>query len=126
MVAMVALLLLHVPPDVPLVNVVVPPTHNSRMPVLADGAAFTVMTAVRLHPDASAYVITDVPDVIAVITPVEPMVATEVLLLLHVPPDVAEVTVIVPPGQRLPIPEIDAGNGPAVITVPLPQPVGIL
>ncbi len=125
-VAIDELLELHVPPEVEFDKVAEPPTHNSKVPVLAEGAALTVIIAVRRQPEASEYVTTDVPGAIAVITPVEPMVATDVVPLLHVPPDVAEVTVTDPPGQRLTIPEIAAGNGPAVITVPLPQPVGIV
>lgn len=43
---MAGALLLHVPPVVVLLSVVLPPTHSPREPVRAAGAGFTVLTAV--------------------------------------------------------------------------------
>lgn len=44
--------LLHVPPLVALLNVVVNPTQVLAMPVLAPGPVLTVTTVVLGHPDA--------------------------------------------------------------------------
>ena len=44
------LLLLHVPPAVPSVNVVVKPTHTVIVPVITPGNGFTVTTAVMIQP----------------------------------------------------------------------------
>ena len=49
-VAVVALLLLHVPPLVALLNVVVLPTHTSLFPVVAEAAEVTVIVAVLTQP----------------------------------------------------------------------------
>jgi hypothetical protein len=43
-------LLLHEPPVVVLLNVVVLPTHTLVVPVIAAGSAFTVTIAVMLQP----------------------------------------------------------------------------
>lgn len=45
------LLLLHVPPEVGSVRVVVRPTHNIDVPLIGAGNGFTVMTAMAKHPD---------------------------------------------------------------------------
>jgi len=53
-----------------------------------------------------------------VIIPVpEPTVATAVLVLLHAPPGVASLTVVVAPVHRDKTPEMAAGNGLTVIVV---------
>ena len=59
----------------------------------------------------------------ALTTPVdEPMMAIEVLLLLHVPPGVASVSVVVKPMQPLLVPLIAPGNGFTVTSVMAVQP----
>jgi hypothetical protein len=69
-------------------------------------------------------VITDVPELTPLTIPLpDPMVATDVLLLLHVPPDVVLVNDIVLPAQTLPAPEIEPGEGITVIAVKAIQPV---
>ena len=45
--ATAALLLLHVPPVVVLPSVAIEPAHSEVVPVIAPGAAFTLMVAVR-------------------------------------------------------------------------------
>lgn len=61
-----------------------------------------------------------------VTTPVdEPMVATEVLLLLQVPPGVTSARVMVEPAQTAEGPVIVAGNGLTVSTAVLIQPVAV-
>ncbi len=52
----------------------------------------------------------------------EPTVATDVLLLIHVPPLVASVSVIAIPVQSRVFPEIDAGDGLTVTIVVAVQP----
>ena len=60
-----------------------------------------------------------------VTTPVDgPTVASEVLLLLQVPPDVASVRVIVEPGHTAATPPIAAGVGLTVSPVHAIHPVG--
>lgn len=82
-----------------------------------DGKGSIVATAVALQPVLSVYVIVAVPAAIPFTIPVdEPMVAMVVLLLLHVPPLVASVSVVLPLTQALAVPDIAAG---AVSTVSL-------
>ena len=87
--AMVALLLLHTPPPVASASVLVAPVHAYKVPVIAAGDALTVTVARAVQPDAIVYVIVAVPADTPVSAPVAAfMVATPVLLLLHVPPGV--------------------------------------
>jgi hypothetical protein len=59
-----------------------------------------------------------VPDVFPAAMPVEePIEAIVLLLLVHVPPLVADVYVVVYVRQRLALPEIAAGSGFTVTTV---------
>lgn len=118
------MLLLHVPPVVVLVNVVDAPAHTLLPPLIAPGAAFTVIVFVAEHPD-TAYVTVDVPGAIAETTPVLVMVATEVLLLLHVPPAVALDHVIVVPAHAVAEPLIAAGAALTVIVWVALQPVPV-
>ena len=43
--------LCHVPPGVMLLSVVVPPSHNTAVPVIAVGAALTVTVTFTVQPD---------------------------------------------------------------------------
>ena len=86
-VATLVLLLAHVPPTVADESAVEAPTHTVDKPVIAAGAAITVTTTDVPQPPLKTYEIVVVPAVIPVTIPLkEPTVATEVLLLLHVPP----------------------------------------
>jgi hypothetical protein len=52
------------------------------------------------------------PDATPVTVPVEePIVASEALLLLQVPPDEPSLNVVVAPAQTIPVPVIDDGSG---------------
>jgi hypothetical protein len=94
--------LLQPPPAGVLLNVVVSPTHTPNEPEMADGSGFTVMPAVMIQPVGSVYVIVAVPPLTPLATPlVEPMVATDVLLLLQVPPAVPLINVVVVPWQKV-------------------------
>ena len=102
-VATAVLLLVHVPPVVGL-NVVVEPSHIVFEPVmLTPGFAFTVngVVANELQPVlVNVYVNVAVPALTAVISPAFVIVATAVLLLIHVP-NVVGLTVVVPPIHKL-------------------------
>ena len=64
------------------------------------------------------------PAATPVTTPVvEFTVAKEALLLLHVPPTVASLSVLVKPIHALAVPVMDAGNGLTVIIVVAVHPV---
>ena len=108
-VAIPVALLLHVPPPVPSVSVVVNPEHTVRVPLIAVGNGFTVTMAVCIQPVASVYVIVAVPPDPPVTMPVEPTVALPVLL--HVPPLVASVSAVVSPTHTFIVPVIAAGSG---------------
>ena len=67
--------------------------------------------------------ITVMPGETPVTIPVtEPIVATDVTLLLHVPPGVAQLKFVVEPTQVAPGPVIAAGSGLTVIVVVAIQP----
>ena len=105
------LLLLHVPPVDVVDKVMVFPMQTGEMPVIAPGKLFTVTVACTLHPVGNTYVITDVPANIPETIPVEPIVATAVVPLIHVPPAVPSANVEEEPGQTFIVPVIVAGKG---------------
>jgi len=123
-VARAVLLLAHVPPPASL-KIVVEPTQTCVTPVTAPGNAFTVITAVDLHPVAvKVYAIVGVPADTPTRKPdTEVMVASAVLLLLQVPPPVASVSVIEEPTQTAVGPPIAAGKGFTVTIFVRLQPV---
>jgi hypothetical protein len=88
------------------------------------GNWFTVKPVVTLHPVLSVYVIVIDPLAIPVATPViGSMVATALLLLVHVPDAVALDKVVVEPIHVFGVPVIAAGSGSTVTFVVLIQPV---
>lgn len=69
----------------------------------------------------------DVPAVTPVIAPVAASaVATEGVLLPHVPPGVASVSVTVEPGHTCKLPPIADGSGSTVRIAVLMQPVAVI
>jgi hypothetical protein len=113
-VATVVVPLTHVPPPVASVTVIVLPTQTVVLPAMVSGSAFTVSVLVMIQPVGKVYVIMAVPGVPPVaIEP--PMETTPILLLLHVPPPVASVSVTDKPVQMPRGPPIAAGNGLTVI-----------
>ncbi len=116
------LLLVHEPPPA-LLSAAVAPTHTVAGPEMAAGKGFTVTVALVLQPvEGSVYVILEVPRFKPAVTPVpKPIVATEVLLLLHVPPPTSE-SAEVDPLQIPKDPEIAAGEGFTVTMVIALQP----
>jgi hypothetical protein len=86
----------HEPPVTVLLNVMLFPVHTLPTPEMAVGAELTVITAVVIQPVPGVYVIVAVPRDNPFTMPlVIPIVATEVLLLLHVPPPVVLANVVV-------------------------------
>ena len=116
-VATALLLLVQVPPAVTSPSVVVKPIHTLAVPVMAPGIGFTVMVFVILQPVGNKYVITgvEVPATPVTIPVAEPIVASVVIELLHVPPDVASLKVVVAAIQTVFGPEIADGTGLIVI-----------
>ena len=120
-VAMPVLLLLHVPPAVVLARVVDEPRQVDGEPVIAANGA-TETTVVALQPFV-LYVIVALPEATPVTTPVEvPTVAIVLLLLLHVPPAIAQLSDEVPPAHNVVVPVIEA-TALTVASVVTKQPV---
>jgi hypothetical protein len=79
--------LIHVPPGTPSPNGNVAPTHTGNTPVIAVGVGLTDIVSATWQPPAAVYVMIVVPSMTPVTTPPpEVTVATDVLLLNHVPP----------------------------------------
>jgi hypothetical protein len=117
------LLLLHVPPPTFPARVDVKPAHNVVAPVIELAAGFTETITMRLQPDAIVYVIVvvpaDKPDTTPVVTTTDPI---DGLLLVHVPPVLAQLRVVVIPRQALIVPLITA-IGFTVIVLATTHPV---
>jgi len=114
-------------PPLPEVKEVVAPWHTLSVPVIAGGAAFTVMIWEAAHPVGKVYLISDVPPVVEtpVTVPVVPepaTVADDVVTLLHVPPTVPSDKVVVAPGHTVKeVPVIEDGT-PFTVSVALAVP----
>jgi hypothetical protein len=89
---------LHVPEPAS-VNADVKPTQTTTLPVIAGGSGLTLTAAIAVQPTGVVYVIVAVPVAIPETIPAVLTDATEVLLLLHVPPAVASLNVTVLPAQ---------------------------
>jgi len=112
-----ALLLVHVPPGVVELSVVVAPVHTVLLPVMAAGNGLTVTTAVRVQPLVPKHVIVAVPAATPLTIPDdEPMVAIAVLLLLHVAPMLVVLNVVLAPAQTANVPVMALGAGCTVTT----------
>jgi len=122
-VATAGVALLHVPPPVASLNVVVDPSHTFNVPVIAAGIGLTVTVLVTKQPVPKVYDITDVPPDTPVITPPAVIVATAGVALLHVPPPVASLKVVVEPAHTVAVPVMAAGNGFTVTVAVTKQPV---
>lgn len=97
-VATPVLLLLHVPPGVVLLNVVVCPIHTVAVPVIVFGSGLTVTVLVSEQDVGSVYTMFDVPGVnpVSIPEPIE-IVAVAGVVLVHVPPAGIPVSVVVLP-----------------------------
>jgi len=116
--------LLHTPPLVASLSVVVDPVQTLMVPVIADtvGNGLTVTDEVTVvtqpKPLVTVYDIVAVPADTPLTMPVKPIVATEPSPLLHTPPLVASLSVVVEPAHTLMVPVIadTVGNGLTVTT----------
>jgi hypothetical protein len=129
----VGTLLLHVPPGVASVNVVMPPQVIVVVPTI--GAAVATLDTETRKVDVAVpqavvavYVNVVVPAATPVTIPeVTPTVATPGVLLLHVPPDTVLVAVVVAPThivvKAVMVPAVPADTVTTLVTVIVPQPV---
>lgn len=102
-------LLLHVPPLTDALSAREVPMHTAEPPDNA-GVGCTVTVVVVTQPETE-YEMTDVPAMMPATMPVaDPMVATEPVLLVHVPPEVALLSVVVEPLHKVAVPLIAAGD----------------
>ena len=120
-VAIPLLLLLHTPADVTSANAMDVPTHVLAAPVIdpADGAGLTdtvCETELVPQPLVTVYDISAVPVVTPVTTPAALTVATPALSLLHTPPVVASLKVMVAPVHTIDAPVTPEGNEFTVTT----------
>ncbi len=114
--------LVHEPPGVMSVNMVVLPWHTLSVPEIGAVAALTVKTAVLVQPKVDVYVMTAVPAETPATAPlIDPKLTLE-LVVDHVPPPGVPVSVVVPPMQVLSVPVID-GDAFTVTVVVAAQPV---
>jgi hypothetical protein len=122
-VALTALLLLHVPPPEE-VSVAELPMHIPVAPVMAPGAELTERVRVTRHPVPSRYWIVVVPDPAPAVTkPVDALIdATPGVLLLHTPPVGVDVSVAVVPEQTVDAPAIAPGRAFTVTCFTVIQP----
>lgn len=108
-IAIVVLLLLHVPPPTSL-NDVVEPEHTVSVPSIAVGKGSTVNTAVIRQPVDKVYVTVSNPGVTPFAMPVPPPIVALPLLSVHVPPVAASLKFVVDPTHTDKIPFIAPGN----------------
>lgn len=108
-------LLVHVPPDTPLVNSELVEIQTVAGPAMvpADGAGLTVSVVVAAadpHDGVDiVYDIVVVPAAIAVTIPLASIVATEGAVDDHVPPAVTSDKVVLVPAHIVVVPDIAAG-----------------
>jgi hypothetical protein len=119
-VAVAVLAVDHTPPVVVLESVVVAPSHTDVVPVIAATTGklliVTVVVTALVHPFefVYVYVIVAVPAVTPVTFPViELTVATAALDVVHTPPDVVLVKIVLDPIHAFIVPPIAARTGNA-------------
>ena len=115
MFAMPVALLLHVPPAVASLNVVVRPEHMLRIPRIpvGNGLTVTILYAIAVPQLlVTVYSMESTPGVTPVKWPVlPPIIATDVLMLVHMPPGDTSVKVTMLPTQTLKTPAITPALG---------------
>jgi hypothetical protein len=118
-------LLVQVPPLVASANVSVSPTHTSAAPEIGAGTGFTVTDFHAWHPVATnVYDIVVEPKLLPKTSPVIGLtLATDGLRLVHMPPIMASLNVVVKPWHKLDAPIIVVGNALTVTAVDAKQPV---
>ena len=126
-VAIDALLLVQLPPATVLLSVTVAPAHTLVGPVIAGNRFSTVTVVVEVQPVGSVYDIVALPRLDPVTTPDdEPTLATEVLLLVHVPPVMVSENIVAEPTQTFVAPVITEGFGSTVTILLIVHPVPIV
>ena len=117
-VAIAGLLLVQVPPVTGL-NVVIAPMHRAELPVMVAVGCTVIVTGLvglEVHPDAlSVKMNVDVPALTPVTIPELFTVATDALLLVHVPP-VAGLSVVVFPMHVVLLPVMDTAGLAVIVT----------
>lgn len=109
--------LVHNPPLIASVRLLVPPEHTVAGPAIAVGVVLTVTMVAVVHPVGSEYTIVAGPVATPVTIPLEaPIVATEGARLFQLPPP-ASVSAIVAPTHNAVGPPIAAGTGLTVTLV---------
>jgi hypothetical protein len=111
-----------VPPLILLLNVVVKPTHTLLAPVMVVGNGTTVTVVNAMQPVANVYVIVAAPPARPVTTAPAPTL-TALAELLHVPPDIALLKVVVVPAQIFLMPVMAADTGFTVAVIVEAQPL---
>ncbi len=107
-----------------MLNETVDPAHTSPGPAIAAGDGLTVTIVEVAHPVGKVYVMVVVPTATPDTTPEEvPMVAADVLLLLHAPPAVELVNEKGAPTHALALPVIAPGSGLIVTVADAEHPV---
>ena len=120
---------LHVPPVVPSVTIAVEPAQTPPPvgPLIPTGFEFTVTGVVTVQPEPNEYVMVAVPAVTPVTKPVDdPTVAIVVEPLLHVPPPVASLSVVVVAIHTCVVPVIEGGSAFTVTVAIAWQPLAIV
>jgi len=115
----------HVPPPTELLNVAVPPMHNTEVPEISAGVVLTDTTNVAgEHPFSRSYDIVLFPILTPVTIPVLPTVAIEVVEDVHIPPDGEEDNDEPEPTHAIVEPVIAEGEAMmvTVVTTGVPQP----
>ncbi len=112
-------------------SVMVLPAHTVVGPVIGAGMAATLTTVVVIQPPEEVYVMVAVPGAGVADTPViRPlpltMEAIALLLLLHVPPGVAELRVVEIPWQTVVMPVMFAGMGNTVKVLMVIHPAAVV
>ena len=104
--------LLHTPPATLLLSGTLWPVHTLDGPEIGPGIPYTVKVIVVLQPVLSVLMMVAVPAPMPVTNPVVASIyATPGSVLLHEPPGVASLSVVVWPTHRLVIPVIGSGSG---------------
>ena len=114
---------LHVPDGVASVSTVDDPAHVDIVPAIGDGFGFTVNSFVAEQPAPDVKAIVEVPAATADTSPVPLTVATEGLLLVHVP--AGAVSVAVDPSQAEAAP-LMKGVGFTDTQVEAPHPFAVV
>ena len=110
-VAIPVLLLDQTPPIVASLSVAVAPAQTSVVPEIDPGEVLTEIVVVVAQPVSSEYEMTAVPEEIPETSPkTDPIVATDVLVLVQIPPAEASVNVMDDPMQTFVKPPIGEGQ----------------